>query len=83
MDLYNQLHMREYIQLYTARLAAQGFRQIPDINYKETYSPFVSMISIIFFLALCCQLGKEVNQYDVDTDFLNWHLDEEIYIWTP
>ena len=70
--------MHGTIQRHKARLVVQAFRQVLDIDYKETYSPVVSMISIRVFLALCCQLGYEIIQYDVDTAIQIGYIDEDI-----
>ena len=41
------------------------------------------MNSIRVFLAVCCQQGFIVHQYDVDTAFLNGFLEEDVFISPP
>lgn len=71
------------IERYKARLVALGYRQTYGIDYSETYSPVANMNSIRVFLALCCHFGLHIHQYDVDTAFLNGHLEEEVFIHPP
>jgi hypothetical protein len=42
------------------------------------------MNSIRVFLAVCCQQGGlHIHQYDVDTAFLNGHLEEDGFVCPP
>lgn len=41
------------------------------------------MNSIRTLLAMCCQKGLYIMQYDVETAFLNGKLEEEIYMQPP
>ena len=41
------------------------------------------MNSIRVFLAVCCHYGMAIQQYDVDTAFINGVLEEDVYIHTP
>ena len=49
----------------------------------ETYSPAANLNSIRVFLAVCCQKGMLIHQYDVDTAFLYGVLEEEVYVYPP
>ena len=49
----------------------------------ETYSPVASLNSIRVFLAVCCEKGMFIHQYDVDTVFVYGVLDEEVYVYPP
>ena len=71
------------VQRYKARLVALGYRQTQGIDYSETYSPVANMNSIRVFLAVCCHNGYLIRQYDIETAFLNGHLDENVFIWPP
>lgn len=68
---------------YKACLASQDFRQQYDVDYWETYSPVTSLNSVRTHLAVCCQLGFKVNQYDIETAYLNGELDEVVLMETP
>nr|CCA21193.1 retrotransposon protein putative [Albugo laibachii Nc14] len=80
MDFHMKRDEKEKIQRHKAQLVAQGFRQIPGVDFKETYAPVASMNSIRIFPALCCHMRYEIYQYDVDTAFLNGYIDEDIYM---
>jgi len=41
---------------YKARLIAQGFSQVPGVDYFDTYAPVARMASIRAILAMCHQL---------------------------
>nr|CCA14423.1 putative polyprotein [Albugo laibachii Nc14] len=56
---------KEKIQRYKARLVAQGFRQIPGVDFKESYSPVAIMNSIRIFLALCCHMRYEIYHLQI------------------
>uniref|UniRef100_A0AAV1U517 Polyprotein n=1 Tax=Peronospora matthiolae TaxID=2874970 RepID=A0AAV1U517_9STRA len=68
---------------YKARLVALGYRQTYGVDYMETYSPVANLNSIRVFLAVCCQKGMLIHQYDVDTAFLYGVLEEEVYVYPP
>lgn len=68
---------------YKARFVALGYRQTASVDYSEMYSPVANLSSIRVFLALCCQQGYHIQQYDVDTAFLNGYLQEDVYIRPP
>lgn len=71
------------IQRYKARLVALGYRQTQGVDYSETYSPVANMNSVRTFLALSSQKGYFIQQFDVDTAFLNGKLEEDIYMLPP
>ena len=59
------------INRYKARLVAQGFSQIPGIDFHETYSPTIRLTSIWFILAFACENNLELRQIDVKGAYLN------------
>lgn len=65
------------------RIVAKGFRQIPGLEYTDTYSPVVSFSVVRLFLALVAHHDLECYQMDVVTAFLNGDLSEEIYMTVP
>ena len=66
-----------------ARVVILGNLQIYGLDYFETFSPVIKMITIRTILALAALLGLEVDQMDVVTAFLNGDLDEIIYMEIP
>ena len=74
-----------HIIRYKARLVAQGFSQIPGIDYFDTYAPVAKMASIRTFLALSAALDYEIHQIDIKNAYLNGEFieDEVIYMKQP
>lgn len=65
---------------YKVRLVARGFSQKLGFDYAETYSPVARLDTVRVVLAVANELQMEVHQMDVNTAFLNGHLDEEMYM---
>lgn len=68
---------------YKARLVAQGFRQVHNVDYFDTYAPVSSSSTIRAMLSHAAAEDLEIRQLDVKTAFLNGNLDEEIWIAPP
>jgi hypothetical protein len=71
------------IERYKARLVAQGFSQIPGLDFDETFAPVVKLTSVRVLCALAVRLKLHFHHLDVDTAFLNGDLDEELYMRLP
>jgi Reverse transcriptase (RNA-dependent DNA polymerase)/gag-polypeptide of LTR copia-type/Pol polyprotein, beta-barrel domain len=71
------------INRWKARLVAQGFSQIPGIDFTETYSPTIRFTSVRFILALVSHYDLEVRQIDVKGAYLNGVLEEDVYMHQP
>ena len=65
------------------RIVAKGFRQVPGVEYHDTYAPVVSFAAVRLFLCLVNYFDLECDEIDVVTAFLNGELDEEIYMEVP
>ena len=61
----------------------KGFTQIEGVDYEETFSHVVRLISIRLLLALLAYLDLELIQIDIKTAFLNGSLEEKIYMDQP
>ena len=68
------------IDLFKARLVAQGFTQIPGVDYFDTYSLVVKSCTIRLILALVVSFNWPIRQLDVENGFLNGDLKEEVYM---
>jgi Reverse transcriptase (RNA-dependent DNA polymerase) len=66
-----------------SRLIAQGYSQMPGINFNETYSPTIRFTSIQFILALAAHHNLELRQINVKGAYLNGTLEETIYLRQP
>ena len=68
-----------------ARLVAQGFSQVPGIDYFDTFAPVAKLASIRTILAIATQLDLELEQIDIKGAYLNGELEpgEVIYMRHP
>jgi transposase InsO family protein len=66
-----------------SRLVAQGFTQVPGVDYEETYSPVVRYASLRALFALAAHHDWEVHHMDVRSAYLNGKLEETIYMEQP
>lgn len=60
---------------FKARLVAQGFSQIPGIDFAETFAPTVKRESLRIYLALCLMLNLFIHQVDIVGAYLESLLD--------
>jgi len=65
---------------YKARFVAWGFSQQPRLDFYETFSLVMKMISLRLLLALTTLYNYHIHQMDVITTFLYRVLHEEIFI---
>jgi hypothetical protein len=65
-----------------ARLVAQGFSQVPGVDYFDTYAPVARLATIRTVLALAARYNMELHQIDIKGAYLNGELadDEVIYM---
>ncbi|TFY78270.1 hypothetical protein EWM64_g5745 [Hericium alpestre] len=71
------------IAKYKARLVAQGFSQIPGVDYTDTFAPVAKLSSIRILAALAARFDWELHQMDVKNAYLNGDLEEEIFMKQP
>ena len=68
---------------YKARLVAQGFSQVPRVNYRATFAPVIKPASICLLIAFATQHNWELDTFNVKCAFLWGILKEEIYMHQP
>ncbi|GJV24819.1 zinc finger, CCHC-type containing protein [Tanacetum coccineum] len=68
------------IEKFKARLVIRGFRQKSRIKYFDTYAPVVRISTIRLLIAMASIHNLIIPQMDVKTTFLNYELEEEVYM---
>jgi len=70
---------------YKAHLVAQGFSQVPGVNYFNMYAPVAKLLSIHTILAIANRCNMELHQVDIKGMYLNGDLTdgEVIYMCPP
>ena len=70
---------------YKAHLVAQGFSQVPGVDYFDTFAPVARLASIQAVLAMAAVNDYEIHQIDIKGAYLNGKLtpDETIFMKQP
>ncbi|KAI3766125.1 hypothetical protein L2E82_16175 [Cichorium intybus] len=71
------------IDRFKARLVAQGFSQIPGMDFSHTFSPVVKASTVRIVLSLAVLNKWPLHQLDVKNAFLNGHLTDTIFMEQP
>ena len=62
---------------FKSRLVVKGYKQIKDIDFKETYAPVSRLATLRITLAFASEKNWECHQMDLVTAFLNPKIDQE------
>jgi hypothetical protein len=76
-------HADGIIDRYKARLVAKGFDQVVGLDFIETFSPVIKLVTIRLALALLVHYNWSIIQLDISNAFLHGYLEEEIYMEQP
>ncbi len=68
---------------YESRLCAQGYSQIPGIDYDTTYAPVVDVNTIRLLLCFAANQSLTIYQADIPTAYLNAELNDKVYMKQP
>jgi len=67
-------------RLSGTRSVAQGFSQIPGMDFDETFAPVTQHQTLQTLLGLANHYKWHIHQMDVKSAFLNRELENEIYM---
>ena len=68
---------------YKAWLVAQGLSYRPGIDYEETYSPVMNVITFRFLISLAISERLDMGLMNVITSYLYGSIDNDMYIKIP
>lgn len=71
------------IARYRARLVAQGFSQIPGVDFFETYAPVAKMATMRVLFTMVAQHDFEIHQIDIKSPYFNGEFEEGEIIYAP
>nr|GEU40696.1 putative reverse transcriptase, RNA-dependent DNA polymerase, Gag-polypeptide of LTR copia-type [Tanacetum cinerariifolium] len=73
----------EEVERYKGRLVAKGFNQREGIDFDETFSHVVKIVTVRCLINLVVQNGWTLYQMDVNNAFLYGDLNETVYMSLP
>ena len=78
-----KFHADGTIDRFKARLVAQGFTQVPGLDYSATFSPVVKASTVRVVLSLAVLHKWPLHQLDVKNAFLNGNLTDTVFMEQP
>lgn len=78
-----KLKANVFFDCYKARLVANGYSEEYVVDYHETFSPVIRMITVRTIIALASHHRWPLYHLDVNNEFLHGDIYEEVYMTTP
>ena len=66
-----------------SRLVAQGYTQVEEVDFDESFAPVARLKSIRILMSIACTMNFKLYQMDVKYAFLNGYLKEEVFVEQP
>ena len=64
-------------------LVAQGYTQVDEVDFDESFAPVAMLESIRILMSIACTMNFKLYQMDVKCAFLNGYLNEEVFVKQP
>lgn len=69
------------IKRHNGRLVAKGFQQNTGIDFSETYSHVIKVVTVRIMLTIIVHYNWPIRQLDFNNVFLNGQLEENVYMY--
>lgn len=78
MGFQSNFHVDDSVEMFKAMLVAKCYNQVEGLNYFDTYSPMVRLITVRLVIALIFINKWFIYQLDANNVFLYCELQEDV-----
>lgn len=71
------------VDRFKARLVAKSYSKLEGLDYQDTFSPVVKMVTVRVVISLAATRKWSIHQMEVYNAFLQGDLEEEVYMTMP